>query len=663
MSYQPYLISQFRTGVDTEVQPWILPQDAFQVLLNGFIEHGMVSKRAGMEFFGRMVYDNDPAPTNPIMGIKTFVDTNNTLQLLIFDTKRAAIYNTGTEEFDPLDTADIFDGTPSSFISGVGYGKTKAFSTSTYFFTNFNGDIALPISSMRQFTTGATTSVFVPNTNPDGISNYVIAAQFIFAFRERLVVLNTVESTTFPAGTPPVGTGTNYAQRMRWSRPLNPAASGDNWNEVKPGNGGFVDAPTSDQIVSAKQLQDVILVFFTNSVWAIEPVSDPAQPFRWTKINSYRACDAPYSTIAHDRFSIGFGKRGIAACDRVEVQRIDHKIDNFMMTQVNATFYDRMYSERNYTNRRSFTLFPSGIENLNPEQEAETSNYALIRTDEEGAWSIYSVYTTDLDETNGTNLSCLGYAEVSQDLAFDDFTGDRDFSFEDFDDETWQSYFFQDNTEIFLGGDQSGRILMLESGGDDMGADIAFELQSAGWNPYKEEGIQAQMGYVDFYVDADMDTEFTVDFFADDIDFPYTSQTLNCLPNLGFIADIINVTLSNPVQIEAPSNGLQTGEQIYIYNVKGAGDVSGGPYTVTVIDEDNFTLDGIDGTAFQAYVSGGQIVRRPFQNTKCWKRAYAGGKGYQHYIKITNTGTNDVLNFSGFMPWFRPSGKRIIGGG
>ncbi len=734
MAYQPFLISAFRTSLDQSLEPWILPQDAFQTIINAFIHDGVVSKRAGTQIFGYMVYAStatakiitnadpgqisvdDPTglsdgdwfqirsaagmteinnqtyqianivgptfdiqdiygnpidttafgvyvgggslfvvPKLPIMGIRTFIDTANAMQLLIFDTRRAAKYNSGTGVFDPLDIADIFAGTASSFISSAAFGKTQSFGTSTFYFTNFNGDTSLSISPMRLYTTGAVTTTFIPDTTPTlGTRNYVIASQFIFSIRQRLLLLNTVESDTLPAGVPPTGTGTNYAQRMRWSRANNPAATGSNWDEVTPGNGGFVDAPTSEVIIGAKQLQDLIIVQFTNSLWAIEPTADPALPFRWTKINSYRACDAPYANIGHDRYIISFGKRGIVACDRVEVKRIDNKIELFMFNEINADFITRMYSERNYNNRRSWTLYPA--------IESETSNFALVRTEEEGAWSLYDVAMRDIDPDDGTNMSCLGFGEVTQDLSYQDMVGSLDRTFEQFSDETWSSFFLQGNSEIFLGGDQTSRILLLENRGDDLGQPISTEIVSAGWNPFKDQGIQAQMGYVDFYIDADQDTNFTVEFFADDMDTPYASQTVNCLPNLGFIADIQNISLTNPVQVTAYSHGLTTGQQVFIYDVTGADEISGGPYTVTVTGLNDFTLDGIDGTAFTAYAGGGQIVERAFENTKCWKRAYAGGKGYQHYIRITNSGTDDVLRFSGFMPWFRPAGNRMIGG-
>lgn len=70
---------------------------------------------------------------------------------------------------------------------------------------------------------------------------------------------------------------------------------------------------------------------------------------------------------------------------------------------------------------------------------------------------------------------------------------------------------------------------------------------------------------------------------------------------------ITNVTLSgtNPVQVTSINNNLQTGSIITVSNVLGTIELNGSTYTVTVIDADNFTLDGTDSSTFSAYVSGG----------------------------------------------------------
>jgi len=748
MSYEPFPIIAFETGLDTDLQPWILPKDAFQNIINGYIQHGVLNKRNGMQTFGWFVNSPDTVnhgisaitnadpgvitvtdttgiiagtrfqvrsatgmtqinnktymagivtattieildiyggnvdttnfgvyiaagfiyivPVEPIMGIKTFIDDSNRKKQLIFNTKRACFYDTSISAYSPIDTADIWNSDEKHFVNGSAFGRTGSFNTITYYFTNYNGDDATTIYPMRQYQTGTTTSVFAPNANPTGAAVYITAAQFIFTMRQRLLLLNTVEGSSAPAGgPPPTSSGTKYRQRLRWSRANNPDQSvAGTWDQTTPGNGGFVDCPTSETIISATQLQDVIIVYFTDSVWAIEPTSDPALPFRWVKINSFRACDAAYGNIGHDRFVISYGQRGITACDRVEVKRIDDKIQNFVTDDISQSLFSQAYSDRNYAEKRSWTLYPSANSALNPATLPTTSNFALIRTEEEGAWSKYTVYSTDIDSTNGINMSCLGYGFTETDFTLGQFA---DGTLEDQQlgdiNKSIGSYFTKSKADIFLGGDQIGRILTLETDADDLGQPIDFEVTSAGWNPYRDKGIQAQLGYVDFYVDSDMSIQFQVEFFSSDISASYSTQNLDCLPPLGFIADIqdIILDLTNPVEIIAYSHGLSTGKQIYIYNLLGAVGLMGIQFTVTVIDSNSFTLDGTDSSDYTTYEDGGMICENPYSNQKCWKRAYAGGKGYLHYIRITNSATDQPLKINGFIPWFRPAGTRMIG--
>jgi len=71
----------------------------------------------------------------------------------------------------------------------------------------------------------------------------------------------------------------------------------------------------------------------------------------------------------------------------------------------------------------------------------------------------------------------------------------------------------------------------------------------------------------------------------------------------GSITNIIQP--SNPTQITSPDHNLQNGSIITILNVGGMTQLNGNTYTVTVVDANNFTLNGIDNTAYGAYTSGG----------------------------------------------------------
>ncbi len=62
---------------------------------------------------------------------------------------------------------------------------------------------------------------------------------------------------------------------------------------------------------------------------------------------------------------------------------------------------------------------------------------------------------------------------------------------------------------------------------------------------------------------------------------------------------------TNPTQITSVSHNLTTGAVITITGVIGMTQLNGNSYTITVIDPNTFSLNGIDNTAFGAYVSSG----------------------------------------------------------
>ena len=73
----------------------------------------------------------------------------------------------------------------------------------------------------------------------------------------------------------------------------------------------------------------------------------------------------------------------------------------------------------------------------------------------------------------------------------------------------------------------------------------------------------------------------------------------------GLSGDILNVQQSNPCIVRSSQHGLSDGSIITINGVVGMTQLNGNTYTVTIINANRFTLNGIDSTGFTAYVSGG----------------------------------------------------------
>src|SRR5690242_13014656 len=76
--YQPFAISNFRTGFDEAVEPWLLPRDGYQIVKNAHLYRGVLEKISGYGLYAKMCYretiELSPAPDG---ATKTFTGTLN----------------------------------------------------------------------------------------------------------------------------------------------------------------------------------------------------------------------------------------------------------------------------------------------------------------------------------------------------------------------------------------------------------------------------------------------------------------------------------------------------------------------------------------------------------------------------------------------------------
>ncbi len=68
---------------------------------------------------------------------------------------------------------------------------------------------------------------------------------------------------------------------------------------------------------------------------------------------------------------------------------------------------------------------------------------------------------------------------------------------------------------------------------------------------------------------------------------------------------ITGITQANPAVVTSVAHGRTTGERIYIAVVVGMTEVNHLTFAITVINDDTYSLDGINSTAYTAYTSGG----------------------------------------------------------
>ncbi|WP_461210078.1 ubiquitin-activating E1 FCCH domain-containing protein [Desulfocurvus sp. DL9XJH121] len=74
--------------------------------------------------------------------------------------------------------------------------------------------------------------------------------------------------------------------------------------------------------------------------------------------------------------------------------------------------------------------------------------------------------------------------------------------------------------------------------------------------------------------------------------------------------DVEEAAAESPVRITVAGHGFSTGDTVLLDGLEGMEEVNGGQYAVSVLDADQFTLDGTDGSGFAAWTGGGRVWRR-----------------------------------------------------
>ncbi len=415
------------------------------------------------QLFWSTNYQNAFFATNDNAGIQAFVITN------ISAAASAIITFTGGDVFVNGDiiaiTNVIQPSTDTFFINGLtgtvtahGAGSVTVNINTSAGFTYTSGGLIHSLTRTQngdgiRWYDGTGWVNFQPplNATTTGTNVSILqTAQILLPYKGRMIALNTIEGTI-------AGTATNFSQRARYSQigtvyynNLLPSgftggSNTDAWRDDIVGRGGFIDAPTSEQIVSAEFIKDTLVVFFERSTFQLRYTGDPTIPFIWEKINTELGAESTFSIVPFDRGIYGIGNYGIITCDSVNVARIDQIIPDEVFNIHNSNNgVKRVYGIRDYFKQLVYWTFPNDFIFTDDATTTKFPTRVLILNYLDGSYSFFN-----------DSLTCFGAFQTFRDIRWKDLPI------------AWQSYSNQWNGgaqnqdfPIIVAGNQQGYVFI-----------------------------------------------------------------------------------------------------------------------------------------------------------------------------------------------------------
>lgn len=541
MAFDRFLIAPFNTGLQQNLRPFLIMDDAFETLENAYVFRGRLRKRFGSVLMGTSqltsrlrvqvgtngaqispipgnqfnigqmfsvgpdiftVYQNgamlstnplasgtfntangaftitDPSqigatpvywyPALPVMGITQYQKgAINNQPSYAFDTEFAYLFNGTAWQRSGL---AIWHGSNLNFFDVCNWeGITP--NVVVMFVTNFNATIGAPGANddpiwytpdgtnwVAMLGSSANGIFFLPNNLPRYTGPYVQTCRLIVAFKNRLLLLNTIENNN-PNGNgtdiPTISTNTSYVNRCRYSHNGSPLAqnawyepnqmdsSGTPLNQSIADGGGWIDATTEEAIVSAEFIKDRLIVFFERSTWELAYTGNEKQPFIWQKINTELGSESQCSTVPFDKEILAIGNTGVHACNGANVVRIDDKIPDIIFDIKDKDLgVQRVAGIRDYFVEMVYWSFPA----QNADPNFVYPNRLLVYNYRNGSWSI-----------NRDCFTAFGYWEQSTDITWANSApltwGQADFQ--------WNSGENQQQFRQIIAGNQEGFVMVI----------------------------------------------------------------------------------------------------------------------------------------------------------------------------------------------------------
>lgn len=548
MAFDRFLIAPLSTGLQKNVRPWIIMDDAFEFLQNAYVWRGRLKKRFGSRLMGSgwssslteplfsrlrinlgntdgsgtiattvpgskfkvgqqfsianeiftVVVTGSPGvmlttgsstvhtynttngavvingaaaatpvwfyPAEPVMGFITYTfGSLNNQYSYAYDTQFAYIFSGGfwQRSGDTITPQAIqLHGTDINFVWSCNWTAITAGFFPSIFATNFyivnpNGLGTLtddPIWSTRTLATQVNV-IWVPfsyspsaainplNVQPTTITrttdatgtivaSYVQSARLVVPFKDRLLLLNTIENdangaTAWSSGMPTTtgitpanyvtSNNTQYVNRCRFSHNGSPYShvawlepnqvhNFDGTGVAVADGGGFIDAPTEESIVSCEFIKDRLIVYFEGSTWELAYTGNQVLPFVWQKLNTELGAESQNSVVPFDKVILGVSTVGITACNGSNVQEIDDKIpDEVYNIRQESLGIARISSIRDYFADLVYWAYPVNAQNSSQVYPTQVLVYNYLND----SWGI-----------NNDTITSFGYFEQQPNLTW-----------------------------------------------------------------------------------------------------------------------------------------------------------------------------------------------------------------------------------------------------
>lgn len=523
MSYKSFLISNYATGLDRELQPWLLPNDALVELLDGYVYRGVMNKRYGYSKYSntvkatyaesRMVHQISDVPPNS--GAIDGVNSTYTWTLTA-PVARGSVTITGSNPAQTLTDSDgdgVFSGPDGTGTINYTTGEVEiTFTTppavgSTVLLT-YSYHQGLPVMGVMNFypqnnvkqliladtryvnrynpTTDRLEDLPAGSYNGDGADfwswvNYEDASsnpRLLFCNGVVGDVIQQYDGTSIVNYAPNFSLGTLNAKQMfnvkdrlvlfqtiessvLYPRRIRISGTGVNCDNFNSDapGAGFIDIPDNTWFFGADFNRDDVMFFTAEATWALKYTGNDIAPFSLVKIDGSRGSGAAFSVKTYLNKTIAMSPRGLIVTDGYQVARADNNIPDFTFDDILSDQFDKCFSGFLDEDRDMYIIYPSETATRPVLLNRGESDRILVLNFEEDNFAIYRI-----------PLSCMGNFILAVTIAWSDLTADEGYPNWESLAQTygnWNAFPFSEGEPVSIGGGHKGEVWRLSNQGSE----------------------------------------------------------------------------------------------------------------------------------------------------------------------------------------------------